>query len=1761
MYTRFTKLLPQYFLQFTAFFIDISFLLQALLAPFLYLWSPAVALANTQPQVELEYHLTSHEFELNIEPVKSVAYTLQYETEQGITDGYQDHGPATVDSRYQSIHPTGTQSSTDVVSFAPVRGKIDLTAQTESGEFTFNRSFIIKEGNVSWEQPADSSWQRIDDQTYQIPQVQVGVPYRAPQDSAVTVTFTHLPFTPGTLTIREITLSAEQQTELGALTPTAYDITSDMADGTFQYSLSLPNPQPDQEVQVKYSEDGQTFTEVTGEKHQEENVILPGLDHFTVFVVTATTSTDTVGPNTITVTPNSGNWWYWTDATATVEFITGPATAPSGTGSVNLQTTNVGSKAYIGTTAFNDQKLKEIKTFSYDTYITQRTGNVSPYLNIYFTSHSGDFYRMDYEPADNGGASLNTWQTWNVLGSSQWMVHKRTGSSWINQGLKSWDTVAKANSGEYKNATISDLWTTGLIINAGDSSTTAYSNFNGYVDTLVLEKDNSSTVDTYDFEPIVVVDSTAPAVPTILSPIHGSLLTGTDLTLIDWSDVTDPSGVSYQYESYGNATYTALRYQSGWLTASQIAASGTPDGNYYLRVRAQDGEGNTSAWSNSADNPHLITIDSTGPVAPTITFPVNNQAFRTSPILNDWTDVNDSNDVDFYQIEYIYDDGHTFSGAPYRTTTVSQRQHSPAVSEEGGVKIRVRAFDEAGNPGAWSNQIHYFYDLTAPVSTWTSQLDGTHWNSAIHLTGESTDGVGVAKVRLSARPAGNADAPWETFVTIENTAQSAPFSWSYDWTPSVDGDYDLKAAAEDTAGNQEASAYAYNIHFDTTAPDAPVLLTPDDGFATKGITFNQTWSGISDAVLYEYQSCFDSACITPKWSATYTGTTKVTGAGQPNSHFWWHVRAKDTANNWSGWSNVRELIIDNSAPAITLNTYAAPAITGYTNDVTPTFTGQTDDVYDAGIAKIEYRVLDATSTEVQGWTEASFVSGNSGDDIIPYTFTPNAVSEGTYTFEVHAYDRAGNVSTVVTQDLIVDTAGPIVTVSQPGQNELVRGTVNILGTISDPHHWRYYFAIDKVGGGSAVSGITTYSDDSEIDFSYNWDTTTVADGNYIIKLESRDKANNKTTQSLKWVTVTVDNTPPTAPVVEFPAADQAFNTTPILNDWSDADDVNGIQQYRVEYDYDDGHHFTDEPYRFTPTSQRNHAPELWEEGGVSFRVQAIDTIGNEGPWSEWRHYFYDVTLPSSTITSPAESTGSATLVTNEWDGSIAGTATDSLSGIEHVELVIHNQTNNVYWNGLSWVSGEQSVNATGTTAWSYSLPAPEEGTYVIASHAVDRAGNMENTALLTIVYDKTIPQVQITLDPVNPDGSNGWYKTRPTITLTATDDQDPTYGTKQIEYQWESATGSWTTYSGSFQIPGEGAYVLYYRALDKAGNYSDTGVKNVKWDSTQLSEGPLEVKVSPNPTSGTTAKVEWKKASDNLGIEHYEVIWKLKGTSIQHGKSVSSTTFETTIDQLEEGTWDVIVRAFDGVGNFKESGVDLIVDRTAPAIPVLNLTGTGVGTASLAWNAVEGANTYIVYYGTVSGDYIYAARVGNITAYTVQGLAAGSYFFVVRAVDAADNQSGNSNEVSTGSITGAPGATGGPATGFQPAGEVQGVSTDENITFEENSSETVETSVLDRLGEVLGKECNQSAWWYILGSFLLILIVLHLFLNQKLRWIAQLLLVSGAGYALVTTLCFPWAWLGGIGIITLFVEGIRFLAETPQSDPFTVRKVPRSRKK
>jgi cellulose 1,4-beta-cellobiosidase len=108
----------------------------------------------------------------------------------------------------------------------------------------------------------------------------------------------------------------------------------------------------------------------------------------------------------------------------------------------------------------------------------------------------------------------------------------------------------------------------------------------------------------------------------------------------------------------------------------------------------------------------------------------------------------------------------------------------------------------------------------------------------------------------------------------------------------------------------------------------------------------------------------------------------------------------------------------------------------------------------------------------------------------------------------------------------------------------------------------------------------------------------------------------------------------------------------------------------------------------------------------------------------------------------------------------------------------------------------------------------------------------------------------------------------------------------------------------------------------------------------------------------------------------------------------------------------------EGIRSFKDGmsgGAAAAAQAPVPAVPASAPSGitakSGHSQASLSWNAASGASTYNVKRsGTSGGPYALIASTGA-TSYTDDGLAGGTYFYVVSSVGSY-GESVNSVEVS-----------------------------------------------------------------------------------------------------------------------------------------------------
>ena len=421
----------------------------------------------------------------------------------------------------------------------------------------------------------------------------------------------------------------------------------------------------------------------------------------------------------------------------------------------------------------------------------------------------------------------------------------------------------------------------------------------------VRARDNAGNVSGWSGSRSFTIDTTAPAVPTLLTPSDGAL-SNTPTPTLDWSDSSDASGIQgYEVQVDADAGFSAPLEWSGAPVPSTVVSGALAEGAHFWRVRALDRAGNSSAWTAA----RTFTTDLTAPPAPALLTPPDGGLLNTSTPTLDWTDSADLNGIQNYLVHVDADAAFT---APYewsRTPAASTIVAGPLAP--GTHYWRVAARDRAGNVSAWSAVRSFGVDRTPPtiptlVSPANGALVGTSAPTLDWTDSTDANGIQVYDVQVDADPAFAAPQEW-TGAVAPSTEVTGVLT---------DGLHYWRARALDPAGNASgwSATRSFTVNLGPTVPD---LVSPLDGAFLSATTVALDWSdstsglGIQD---YDVQVDADAAFTAPsEWSSTVVPSAAVTGTLPSGMHFW-RVRSRNNAAVVSAWSVTRSFRVDTTAP-------------------------------------------------------------------------------------------------------------------------------------------------------------------------------------------------------------------------------------------------------------------------------------------------------------------------------------------------------------------------------------------------------------------------------------------------------------------------------------------------------------------------------------------------------------------------------------------------------------------------------------------------------------------------------------------------------------------------------------------------------------------------------------------------------------------------------------------------------------------------------
>ena len=482
--------------------------------------------------------------------------------------------------------------------------------------------------------------------------------------------------------------------------------------------------------------------------------------------------------------------------------------------------------------------------------------------------------------------------------------------------------------------------------------------------------------------PIVTVDPLVPDPSNDNTPTFAGAATDADSNIENVEYTLDDGANWY----LAQATDGIFDEKSEDYTFTTTALS---DSTYTVKVRATDIIGNVTSSSDYATD--VFMIDTTAPDNPSV--------FSSSHALSAWSPINmvevnwagatdNLSEIDGYSYKWtIFSDTTPDDTKDCEETTVSSS--SDALVDGDNWYFHIRTVDNAGN---WSSSvIHYgpFYmDTTAPPAP-TSVDDGVvGWSNDSTPTfnwSSSTDLSGIKGYWYAVD-----DETPETegiFTTSTNCMLLAQ----------GDGNHTFYVKAENGSGLiSEAQSHSFSI--DAASPSMPLVssMTHPNGNTwysndNPGLSWTEP-SDLSSISGYSYK--WDQNPSAEPADLVNTTLRDVSFTDQSNGLWYFHVKAKDGAENWSATRHFA-VRIDDAAPETFIDDGGSPFAdeTLGTSNVTLAFFGE-DDQTEGENLRYSYKLEGYDSN----WSAPS--SSTSGH----YVNLPN----GTYTFHVKAIDSADN---------------------------------------------------------------------------------------------------------------------------------------------------------------------------------------------------------------------------------------------------------------------------------------------------------------------------------------------------------------------------------------------------------------------------------------------------------------------------------------------------------------------------------------------------------------------------------------------------------------------------------------------------------------------------------------------------------------------------------------------------------------------------------
>ena len=623
---------------------------------------------------------------------------------------------------------------------------------------------------------------------------------------------------------------------------------------------------------------------------------------------------------------------------------------------------------------------------------------------------------------------------------------------------------------------------------------------------------------------------------------------------------------------------------------------------------------------------------------------------------------------------------------------------------DGAHDVTVSTADSLGNTTEAAGTVTV--DTVMPTVTYTAPATLTN-NNTPTFTGTVADGLsGVEQVAVSVFTVVGRQVPHAS-----GTATVANGIWTFDVTdPMDDGAYSVEIVATDYATNEATASEIVTV--DATKPELTVASV---------VTNNSMPTLIGDAS----DNLSGVAGVTVSVSLAGTRTPVVSGPASydptegkwnydvrqalPDGAYIVDVTATDQATNREVTAG--SLTVDTGKPGLTVTT---PVLT---NNNTPTLAGAVSDSL-SGVARVE------VSVSLAG-TRAPVVSGLATYDPAKSEWhyaVPQSLPDDVYVVEVAATDHAAN-SRVVNDSLTVDTGEPELTAEISAFTN--DNTPTLTGTVSDGLSGVAQVAVSvSPAGGPRGTGVPGTAD--VVDGTWTFEVAQALDeGTYDVLVTATDNATNKAIAPT--ATMTVDIMKPELTV----ASVVTNNSMPTLTG-ATSDSLSGVAGVTVSVSLAGTRApvvsglATHDP---ATGEWRYDVPQALPDDVYVIEAVATDQATNTK--AATNGLTVDTTEPELTMATSA--------VINDNTPTLAGTVSDSLSGVAEVTVSVYPAGDTRVTNA----SGPADVDAGGN--WSFDVStALDDGEYMAEVTATDVAGNVQ-VKLASTTLDTTAPILTVTL--------------------------------------------------------------------------------------------------------------------------------------------------------------------------------------------------------------------------------------------------------------------------------------------------------------------------------------------------------------------------------------------------------------------------------